>query len=266
MPLRFFQNRGGTLKEVTSGTGLKNMNGQWRSLAAADIDKDGDIDFVAGNLGLNCKYQATAKEPITLFAKDLDGNGSVDPVVAYYQTNKNGKRKLYPAIGRDQFASQVPGIKKRYLEHAAYAKDDMEKILTEDDKQDMVKLVCEETRTGWIENKGGGKFEFHPFDVMAQLAPVNAIVCTDLNGDGKTDIVIAGNEYQAEVMTGRYDASYGLVLNGDGRGNFVSTGPAKSGLLLEGDVKDMKIISTGTGQKILLAAVNDERLRALRLN
>ncbi|HSU52381.1 MAG TPA: hypothetical protein VLJ41_17360, partial [Segetibacter sp.] len=106
---------------------------------------------------------------------------------------------------------------------------------------------------------------FHPLPTMAQFAPVNAIVCTDVDGDGNADLIIAGNEYQSEVMTGRYDASYGLLLKGDSKGNFIPVPPASSGLVLNGDVKDLKEITTSGNKKIILAAINDERLKAFKL-
>ncbi len=121
MPIRFFKNNHGILREVTDSTGLTHTNGMWRSLVATDIDNDGDIDLVAGNLGLNCEYRATPSEPIQLFATDIDGNGTVDPIMFYYIKNKEGKKQSFPAIGRDQFAEQVPGIKKKFLLYKDYA-------------------------------------------------------------------------------------------------------------------------------------------------
>jgi hypothetical protein len=261
--IRFFKNNGNKLEEVTEATGLQHMSGQWRSLAMADLDKDGDLDIVAGNLGLNNRYKASPKEPIKLFAKDLDNNGSVDPLIAYYIPDQNGERHLYPAIDRQQFAGQVPAIKKKYEQHAAYSKEKMEDIL-KGQKEGMLELTCEETRTCWIENKGSGKFEMHALPTAAQLAPVNSIICTDVDGDRNLDMILAGNEYQAEVMIGRYDASYGLVLKGDGKGTFKSVSPLQSGLIIDGDVKDMKIINTSK-ERLLLVAVNNDKMKVFRL-
>lgn len=264
--IRFFKNSGARLNEITSSTGLQNLSGQWRSLTAADLDKDGDIDFVAGNIGSNNKYRATPETPIKLFVKDFDYNGIVDPILAYHIPNKKGERKLYPAISRDQFASQLPAIKKRFLMYADYSDKTIDEIFTDEDRLGLATLVCEETRSAWIENKGNGKFTAHFLPVEAQLAPVNAIACTDINGDGNPDIIMGGNEYQNEVITGRYDASYGLVLLGDGKGGFTALSPAKSGLILDGDVKDLKLITTVKNKKVLLAAINDSPLKVLSMS
>jgi enediyne biosynthesis protein E4 len=262
--IRFFKNNGNKLEEVTDATGLQSMSGQWRSLGVTDLDNDGDVDIVAGNLGLNNRYKASPKEPIKLFAKDLDDNGSIDPLIAYYITNQKGERHLYPAIDRNQFAGQVPSIKKKYEQHAAYSKEKMEDII-KGEEEDMLELICEETRTCWLENKGNGKFEMHALPTEAQLSPVNSILCTDVDGDRKLDIILAGNEYQAEVMTGMYDASYGLLLKGDGKGTFKAISPLQSGLIIDGDVKDMKIINTASKQRLLLVAVNNDKMKVFRL-
>ncbi len=125
-------------------------------------------------------------------------------------------------------------------------------------------LQCKEARSGWFENDGHGHFTFHPFPLMAQIAPVNAMVCTDVDGDGSSDLILAGNEYQAAVLTGRYDASYGLLLRGDDHGGFQVVLPADDGLILDGDIKDLKLIHTGN-RKTLLTAINDQPMRAYRL-
>ena len=212
MPIRFFKNNHGILREVTDSTGLTHTNGMWRSLVATDIDNDGDIDLVAGNLGLNCEYQATPAEPIQLFATDIDGNGTIDPIMFYYIKNKEGKKQSFPAIGRDQFAEQVPAIKKKFLLYKDYADATFDDFFNGKSKDNMLKLQCDETQSCWFENIGNGKFIQHPLPMEAQFAPVNAIICNDIDGDGYKDLILAGNDYQSDVMTGRYDASYGCFL------------------------------------------------------
>jgi len=265
MPVRFFRNNNGKLEDVTVNTGLVNMNGMWRSLAAMDMDNDGDIDLVAGNLGLNCSYRVSTNEPMELFAADLDGNGSIDPVNFYYIKTKDGKKYSRPGISLSQLATQVPGIKKQFQFNENYARAGFEEIFEGVDKRHIFHLYCNETRTCYFENKGNGKFEKHPLPVEVQFAPVNAIICNDLDSDGNKDILLAGNEYQAEVMRGRYDASYGCYLRGNGRNEFTAVAPAESGFIVDGDVKDMKVITMPDKTKRILVAVNNDSLRVFKV-
>ena len=134
------------------------------------------------------------------------------------------------------------------------------------DKKDILELSCEETRTCYFENTGNGHFIKHALPVEAQFAPVNAIVCDDLDNDGFKDLLLAGNEYQTDVITGRYDASYGCFLRGSANKTFTSVPPVKSGFILNGDVKDMALIRLSNGTKIILAAVNNDSLRVFRVD
>ncbi|WP_153799550.1 VCBS repeat-containing protein [Foetidibacter luteolus] len=261
MPVRFFKNQGGTLKEET--VGLDNINGMWRSLAPADVDNDGDLDFVAGNLGLNCKYHVTAAEPMKLFAKDIDGNNSIDPVMFYYLKGKDGRKALFPAVNRDQLADQVPAVKRRFLEHKDYVNAGFDQLFN--NKEGMLELYCDETASCWLENTGTGKFVKHVLPAEAQFAPVNAIICKDLDGDGITDLLLAGNEYQTEVMTGRYDASYGCFLKGSGEGGFTYSSPADNGFRVDGDVKDMASLTNARNEQLLLVAINNSGLKVLKV-
>jgi len=266
MPIRFFKNNRGILVETTVSTGLAQMNGMWRSLIATDIDNDGDIDFVAGNLGLNCDYHVSATEPMELYATDLDRNGSIDPVFFYYMKGLDGSKHSFPGISRSRFADQVPAIKKKFLLSEDYSHATFNDIFKGKSNENILKLYCDETRSCYFENMGSGKFKKHPLPVEAQFAPVNAILCDDIDNDGFKDLLLAGNEYQAEVMTGRYDACYGCFLKGSTNKTFTSIPPVNSGFILNGDVKDMSLIRLSNGQKIILAAVNNDSLRVFRIN
>ena len=238
----------------------------WRSLTALDLDKDGDMDFVVGNMGLNNKYHVSASHPYEVFAKDFDGNGKVDAISAYYIKNDEGVFELFPAMDLNQLAQHIPSVKKKYLEHAEFSKVNMKKFLGDMGDEEIIELKCETTASVWIENLGNGKFTMHELPVEAQFAPVNTIVALDIDQDGNIDLLLAGNEYQTEVSTGRYDASYGLLMKGNGKGQFRSVGPAVSGLILDGDIKHMKIIQAGKHQRFLVAALNNDSLKCFKIN
>ncbi|CAN5150520.1 VCBS repeat-containing protein [soil metagenome] len=265
MPLRFFKNINNTLQEVTENTGLINTNGLWRSLQAADIDKDGDMDFIAGNMGLNNKYHASHERPMMLYAKDIDVNGSIDLIPAYYIKNDKGLYELFPAIDRTQFAEEVPYIKKKYLLNKDYAVINVDELFKIIDQKDMLVLKCETTATVWIENIGNGHFKMHQLPLEAQIAPVNAIVANDFDHDGNMDLLLGGNEYQTESATGRYDASYGQFLKGDGRGLFTSVKPTQSGFIVSGDMKNLKTITNKKQHQFVLAAVNNDSLKCFEI-
>lgn len=265
MPVRFFKNNHGKLEEVTSNTGLTQVNGMWRSLAVADFDKDGDMDVIAGNLGSNCIYHVAPDKPMELFAKDLDRNGTIDPIFFYYIKDKDGTRRSYPAISRAQFADQVPAIKKQYLFTKDYSKASFDEIFNGNKKEGLMHLSCDETRSCYFENLGGGKFKKHLLPIEAQFAPINSIICDDVDGDGNMDLVTGGNEYQTDVMTGRYDASYGLFLRGSKDKNFQSVPPVRSGFIVDGDVKDMELVALSNHEKILLIAANNDSLRVFKI-
>ncbi|MGL6267670.1 MAG: FG-GAP repeat domain-containing protein, partial [Chitinophagaceae bacterium] len=261
MDIRFFSNQGGKLVEIANNTGLSHISGMWRSLITADVDNDGDMDFIAGNLGLNCMYKVTATEPMELFSADLDGNRSIDPILFYYIKDKDGKRRSFPAISRGLFAEQVPSIKRKFLRYNDYANADFQNVFKGVSKEKILRLYCNETRSCYIENAGNGKFIKHPLPVEAQFAPVNAIICADLDMDGIKDILLAGNEYQAEVLGGRYDASYGSFLKGTSAKTFSAVPGRHSGFFVHGDVKDMALINLADGTKRVLVAVNNDSLR-----
>lgn len=265
MPVRIFKNKKGKLIEQIE-TGIASLTGMWRALAAADIDNDGDKDLIAGNLGRNNIYNCNAETPMELYAADIDGNGIIDPLHFYHILNKAGKFEMFPGISRAQFSEQVPSIKKKYLFAKDYARANINDILSLSKSKYILKLNCNETSSCIFENLGNGKFQRIALPPEAQMAPVNAIICTDIDNDGINDLILAGNEYQAEVFSGRYDASFGCFLKGTLNNKFLFVQGRKSGLILEGDVKDLEMLNTANGDRLLVAAINSQPLKVLRIN
>jgi hypothetical protein len=262
MGVRFFRNAGGKFAE---GDALYGSHGLWRCICPVDLDKDGDLDFVVGNVGLNNKYGPLAERPMKLFAKDMDGNGMDELIPAYYIKDRAGDYQLFPALDRNQLAQEMPAVKKKYLLHKDYAIVTMAQLKDDFGAGGWTELTCETSASVWMENIGGGKFRAHVLPVRAQFAPVNSIVAEDVDGDGVTDLVLAGNEYQAESNSGRSDASYGLVLKGDGKGGLAPVDIILSGLVLDGDVRYMKMIKVKNKGRVLLVAPNDSKLKTFIL-
>ncbi|MEO6731959.1 MAG: VCBS repeat-containing protein [Ferruginibacter sp.] len=262
MPVRVFKNQKNNFREITAESGLAPFSGMWRSIAGADLDKDGDLDLVAGNIGLNNKYHFDSTYPLNLWYADLDGNGSIDPIMGYYITSQNGRKDLYTALNLDEIAGQVPSIKKQYLMHKNFSTATMADVFKA--ASNPVKLTATEAASCWFENSGKGIFKKHRLPAEAQYAPINCILVNDYNKDGYPDILIAGNEYESDITTGQYDASYGLLLLGNFTKTFAPVTQAKSGFFLRGDTRCMHHIIINK-KSMILAAVNNTLLQVYKI-
>ncbi len=263
MPVRIYKNVAANISELTEASGLKKLNGYWRSLAANDIDNDGDIDLVAGNLGKNNPFRISEQQPAKLIALDFDNNGVPEPIFCYFIKDNNLVYQESVGISRDQWAMQSPMIKKKFLYNQPFASAAIEQIISPDEMARATVLICNEVRSGYFENDGNGKFAFHPFELKAQFAPVNTILVADVDRDGKKEILLAGNEYEYNVAVGRMDASYGLMMKGDSK-IFTAIAPAKSGWITDGDVRDLKFIHNKKYGSMMLVARNNDALQILR--
>lgn len=244
MRITIFTNTGGKLTKATQELGLGNTSGWWNTIELADIDGDGDQDLIAGNLGKNIKYQASTEEPFKVYSYDFDNNGSNDIVLSYYQQGK-----CFPVRGRQCSSQQMPFIKKKFPTYHAFASATVEQVYSENIDKALM-LQANNFSSLYLENDGG-KFKASPLPVEAQFSTVQGIVTHDVNGDGHLDVVVAGNFYQREVETTRSDASIGYVFLGDGEGNFQTLRATDAGLSLNQDVRDLELIKTPKGLKLL---------------
>ncbi|MDO1512163.1 VCBS repeat-containing protein [Maribacter confluentis] len=258
MPVTFLRNTGNTLTPIKSG--LENQIGWWNSLTSGDFDNDGDIDYVAGNLGLNTNYKATPKEPMTIIAKDIDQNGSMDAMVFCYMTGDDGKRKSYPIASRDDLVSQVISMRKKYNTYKSYGLADMDMIWNDVYQSDALVLKATEMRSSYIENKGNGKFEMSPLPFESQQAPIFGMQTDDIDGDGNLDILMVGNDYGMDPYSGRHDAFTGLYLKGNGKGNFKAVNTTKSGFFANGDAKGLVRLHTAKKEDVFIVTQNQDSL------
>ncbi len=257
MPLRIFLNEKGRLKETTAEAGMGKTNGFWHCVITADVNNDGLPDIIAGNMGLNTRFKASAERPVTMYVNDFDQNGAVEQIITAF----NGDQ-AYPLVLRHDLVRQIPSLKKKYLKFENYREQTIEDVFTPGQLERAVKAEVLETRSMLFLNKGAGKFEPVPLPVEAQFAPVFALLAHDFDGDNHPDILLGGNFYHAKPEVGIYAASYGLLMRGDGKGGFRPLPFSESGIRIPGEVRDMARIRAG-GRNLVLVARNDMALEVL---
>ncbi|MEO6719435.1 MAG: VCBS repeat-containing protein [Ferruginibacter sp.] len=246
MPVTFLKNDHGKFQNVAQ-SGINNEVGWWSSIAAGDFDNDGDIDYIAGNLGENSFYRASNEYPVSVYGKDFDKNKSFDAITTLYLKDTEGKRKEYTAQNRDDIVEQLPPLKRKFLTYKDFANADIHGLFSEEELKDALHLKANNFKTSFIKNVGGGKFQLVPLPALAQLAPVYGMVADDFNNDGNLDILLSGNDFGTEVTNGRYDAMNSLLLTGDGKGAFATQTILQSGILIPGDAKALIKLKSDNG-------------------
>lgn len=258
MPITFFKNDAGKRLVKISDSGLVDSDGWWRSLTAGDFDNDGDMDYIAGNFGLNSHYRASARQPVNVIFKDFDNNGAVEAITSYYVDGYN-----YPTASLDLLTSQLPALKRKILFHRTYAKTSTERLMEIAGAGDAGVRYCKTLESALIENNGGGRFTMRPLPLILQTAPLYGVIAEDVDEDENLDIVAVGNSYAPDVVTGRCDAFIGQVMLGDGNGNFEPMDVSRSGFFVNGDAK--AIVELTVDEEVLtLVTQNNDSLRIFK--
>ncbi len=260
-PLRFFKNTGKGFADETEKTGISKQTGWWNSLAAGDFDQDGDIDYVAGNLGLNTPFKASQEQPVSVYAKDFDENGGFDAVLVDYTKDESGTRRPYPVHARDDMISQMVSIKRTFPLYKKYGLATIDSVFAPDILKDAIVYQATHMESSYIENKGNGQFAIKALPVQAQVSPLYGMLSQDVDGDGHLDLLAVGNSYATEAFIGRYDALHGLYLRGDGKGDFKAVTLGSSGWYVPGDAKALALLRGKQGESIYLASQNQDSLK-----
>ena len=258
MGLEVFLNKNGKLEKSNNYKNLTNSKGWWNKLVLADVDNDGDLDIIAGNLGLNYKFHASQKKPFHVYTKDFDFNGIEDVFLA-----KEYHNKQVPIRGKGCTAQQMPHLKNKIRSYNDFASHDIEGIVGPGIKTALHYEVTE-FRSGIFINEGENNFKFQPFENQVQRSPINSILFNDFDKDGINDILLAGNNFQAEVETTKADGGIGCFLKGDKKGfNYVSN--LKSGFFANTDIRNMVQLKTGSINQIFVAN-NNAKHRIFKIN
>jgi hypothetical protein len=259
LPVRVFRQQDGRFVDVTAEAGLGETHGWWNTVAAVDLRGNGRMDLVLGNLGRNSYIRASADEPARLHISDFARTGGSQQILTFY---KDGV--CYPIAGRDDLVKLMPRLRSRYVSYADYGASRIEDIFDASELKSARVLEAKELASVVALNNGDGTFAVTPLPVEAQFAPIRTVVAEDFDGDGRTDLLVAGNFHGVTPMFGRYDASYGLLLRGDGRGGFSAVDLETSGLVIEGEVRAMQLLRSAAGARQVVVARNDAGLQMLR--
>ncbi|WP_461135264.1 CRTAC1 family protein [Spirosoma lituiforme] len=259
-PITLLKNVKGHLQPLDN-SGLADKVGFWNSLTPGDFDNDGDIDYLAGNLGQNTLLRASTEHPVRMYAGDFDNNGFYDAFPSVYFKNAKGQYEEYPYFGWDDMVKQMIGIKRRFLKYAPFGEATMNQILTDEERGQALKLSANYLVSSYIENKGNGKFDVRPLPLMAQTAPVFGMLAQDVDGDGNLDALLVGNDHGSDLVAGRMDALNGLVMKGDGKGGFLPLTIGQSGFFVPGNAKAMVSFPNPQGRCELAVTENRGPLR-----
>jgi hypothetical protein len=268
MPVTFLANEQGIFRNITENTGLSSNTGWWNSIAAADFDNDGDMDYAVGNLGLNSYFRASSKYPVSIISNDFDNNGSYDAFPSLYivSSQQDTTKKNFPAYGRDDIVKQMIKMRSKFQNYKSYAIATIDQLFSEKQMEGALKLKATDMRSSYIRNDGNNKFTISPLPSQAQFSAINGMVADDFDGDGNIDILINSNDFGTDVLAGRYDALNGLLLKGKGTGEFIPLSISESGIFIPGNGKGMIKLRSGKDNYLVAAAQNRGALKIFELD
>ncbi len=255
MPITVFHNAGGGKLVRLKTPGLEKSEGWWNRIVAGDFTGHGRVDFIVGNLGLNTRLHASEAEPLTMYVKDFDGSGVSKQILSVYNHGTS-----YPIAMRDELIRALPYLKARFPRYADYAGRTVTDIFSPAELAGATFKQAHTLGTALARNNGDGSFTLVPLPLEAQLAPVYGILAQDVDGDGKPDLLLAGNFDGVQPEIGRMSASYGLVLRGDGVGRFTPVPAVQSGFSVPGQARDIQRVRTRRGDLYVVARNNDRAL------
>lgn len=255
-PVTVFINDGKTLKNETSKYFNKSYNGWWNKIITGDFNNDHQVDLIVGNIGDNTQFKASDSEPVEMYFKDFDNNGSVDPILCSFIQGKS-----FPYVTRDEMLEQIVSLKKRYTTFASYADVSLGDIFKPEELTSAGRLTVNHLETTLFVGNSSGQFIQQTLPIQAQYSPVNTITVLDYNKDGNSDLLLCGNNSHTKIKLGKFDANYGVLLKGDGKGSFEYVSQIDSGLKLNGDVRSVIELNN-----VLLFGITGQATKAYKMN
>ena len=258
MPVTFLMNTGTHFEDVTSKVSPQKMNGWWYFVNTADVNNDGYLDLMLGNYGTNSRLNASIESPLKMYVKDFDLNGGSDQLLS---VNKDGR--YFPFLGKEELEKQLPFLKKSFLTYREAAGKTVEEIFGTQNLAEAVQFNAYNLQSGIMLNNKKGQFIFQPFPQAAQTAPVFSILSTDMNNNGKKELLGGGNFYGVTPYEGRYDASNLWLLQAN-KNTWQSVPISASQFYLPGEVRDIKLLRTIRGRNYIVIARNGDSVRVFQ--
>ena len=256
---KVYKNSGRALSKLP--TDLDNLNGWWNDIEAADLDNDGDIDFILGNQGSNTTYKATEENPMKMWINDFDNNGTIEQIVT-----RNYDGKDFPVHMKKELTSQMVSLKKRNLKASEYAKKSIDELYPEEVIKNTIVKKTEISESIIAINEGNGKFTIKKLPYMVQLSCVCGITCVDVNNDGNLDIILGGNNFEFKPQYSRLDANYGSVLLGNGKLDFTWQNYDTSGFFIRKEIKHIEQFKDKNGKTFIITAINNDKPKIFTFN
>jgi hypothetical protein len=244
--------------DVSDEFGPQNSTGWWNSITSMDINQDGKLEYILGNLGLNSRWKANPEQPLVLVAKDFDGNKSIDPIM--FQYLQNG---FFAVPGRDMMVSQVPFWKNRFLAYYDYANLTIEDFFLEGALEGAMRKGADYFQSAVLESTADKKFALKPLPVEAQFSPQYGIIALEDSLGKNPSLLLTGNFYGNETVTGRYDASKGLQLEIE-NGDLKTLSLKESGFKVNGQGRALAVLRDQEGNPIILAAQHGDSLKVFK--
>jgi hypothetical protein len=256
MPVRIFQNDHGKLTERTDFPVLQKSHGWYSDIFQADIDDDGDMDYFLGNAGTNLQFKATEDKPVQLHVADFNEDGTLDPIVSYYI-----KGESYPLASRDELLEQVNSLRKKFIKYEDYSAATIHDIGSKEQLDKAYKFSAYNLESYWLENIDGNDFKRRSLPPLAQISCINGFLFDDFDGNGKNELLLAGNFYPFKPQLGKSDASSGLLLSYES-GEMKVTQGTLSNVWLTGDIRDVVMARTNGGKKKVIVSRNNDKASA----
>lgn len=266
MPVTFLKNDHGKFVNITSKSGISDQLGWWNSIVGGDFRHTGRTDYIVGNVGLNTLFKASDQYPVYITAKDFDNSGAYSAIPSIFLKDHKGEKKEFPMQGRDDLLKQMISLKKKFTNYKSFATATMDDILSFEQRQGALRLKANMLKSCYLRNEGNGKFTMIPLPIEAQESALNGMATSDFDGDGNLDVIINGNDYGTDVSIGRYDALNGLMLKGDGKGNFKPLSILQSGIYIPGNGKALVKLKDNKGNILIAASQNKDSLKVFKMN